>query len=139
VADRFHVRRAGVVVVTQSDSVLTRDADGQWQFLQIAPGDTVYPYEYIGEGWHYAVVDGHLVELEAFWEGDVWGLRAGRARGRMIQAPLITWWIKIERHDSSTAWVRTDDPTVIEGPNYYCARMIPDCGVAAPPARNELC
>lgn len=111
-----HVERVGVVEVTRPVRPFTL-AERPDQ-PELAPGDTIYVLDYLGEGYYRVWWAGTALTAEGFWA------RPGEARsragsteidGRLRVEPRARWWVHVRTVGGESGWIEMREGVRVAG------------------------
>ena len=76
-------------------------------------GDRVFVYDYVGEGFYRAWIDGGMKEIEIMTTP--FGASAERATGTWEREPEQTWWVKVRLRNGAEGWIEMPDTRAVTG------------------------
>lgn len=109
-----HVDPIGIYVVEE------RIKD-RWDPIELLPGDTIFVFDYMSEGYWNYWHDGRFLYGQAFWdESDfdyVWPPNKD-IKARAIRQVGHEWWVSVVTPAGEAGWIRMADAKV--SGNYHC-------------------
>ena len=101
-----HVEQVGIAEVTRPvrPFTLAERADRP----ELAPGDTVYVLDYLGEGYYHVWWEGAVLTAPGFWarpdEKRAWDGRT-EIHGLLRVEPRTHWWVHVRTAAGKSGWI----------------------------------